>query len=205
MYVLTPDTDDTDALVARVAAAAEGGAVAVQYRHKHASRAKRLQQASALAGMLAARNILFIVNDDPALAAEVGADGVHIGEDDGSPAAARARIGADAIIGVSCYGDLDRAVAAVSAGADYVAFGSFHASATKPAARRADLSLLPRARALRVPVVAVGGIDAANAGALFAAGADAVAVVSAVFASEDPASIRNAAAAIARAASLPIR
>ncbi len=197
LYALTPDLDDTALLVAKVTAALEGGACAVQYRHKSASDALRRTQAQALARLHAARGAIYIVNDDPALAAAVGADGVHLGADDASIAAARELIGEDRLIGVSCYGDLARARDAVAHGADYVAFGSFFPSSTKPGARRADVALLPAARVLGVPVVAIGGIDAANAPTLIDAGADAVAVISDVFAHDDLPVIRAAAAAIA--------
>ncbi len=197
LYALTPDWDDTARLVAAVRAALEGGAAAVQYRNKRAGAARRREQAAALARLHAARGALFIVNDDPALAAEVGADGVHVGADDADVALARAAVGPDRLVGVSCYDDFARAEDAVRAGADYVAFGSFHPSATKPAARRAEVDLLRRAQSLDVPVVAIGGIDAANARALFAAGAHAVAVIRDVFDHPGPADITRAAAAIA--------
>jgi thiamine-phosphate pyrophosphorylase len=185
LYAVTPDLADTADLVARVSAALTGGAAAIQYRNKTADAALRRAQAVALACVHAARGALFIVNDDAALAAEVGADGVHVGEDDGSIVAAREFVGPDRIIGVSCYNDYARAEAAVAAGADYVAFGSFFASTVKPGARRADVALLLRARHLGVPVVAIGGITAENAVELERAGADAVAVISAVFDAPD--------------------
>jgi thiamine-phosphate pyrophosphorylase len=197
LYALTPDLDDTDLLVAKVTAALEGGAAAVQYRHKFATEALRRAQATALSRVHTARGALFLVNDDPRLAAEVGADGVHLGRDDPGPGAARELLGPDRLIGVSCYDDFDRARAAVAAGADYVAFGSFFPSATKPDARRADAALLVRARELGVPIVAIGGIDAGNARALIDAGADALAVIRDVFAHDDPGEIARAAAAIA--------
>jgi thiamine-phosphate pyrophosphorylase len=197
LYALTPDEDDTPRLLAAVRAALEGGAAAVQYRHKTASDARRHEQASALARLHAARGALYIVNDDPALAVAVGADGVHVGADDASLMTAREIVGPDRIVGVSCYDDFARAEEAVQAGADYVAFGSFHPSSTKPAARRADVALLRRARSLGVPVVAIGGIDAGNARALVDAGADAVAVIRDLFDHDDPADIVKAAAALA--------
>lgn len=197
LYALTPDEDDTARLVGLVRAALEGGAAAVQYRHKRAPASLRHAQASALAALHAARGALFIVNDDPALAAAVGADGVHVGADDASVMAARELVGPDRIVGVSCYDDFARAEAAVQAGADYVAFGSFHASGTKPAARRADVALLRRARTLGVPVVAIGGIDAGNARALVDAGAHAVAVIRDVFDRADTTDVTRAAAALA--------
>ncbi len=196
LYAVTPDIADTADLVARVVAALAGGAGAVQYRNKTADAALKRAQAAALARVHAARGAIFVVNDDPVLAAEVGADGVHLGEDDGSIAAARAIVGPDRIIGVSCYDDSARADAAVAEGADYIAFGSFFASSVKPGARRAEVGLLLRARHLDVPVVAIGGITADNARELACAGADAVAVISAVFDAPD---VEAAARAVANA------
>jgi len=196
LYALTPDLDDTALLLVKVAAALEGGATAIQYRNKDATATLRQTQALALSRLHAARGALFIVNDDPVLAASVGADGVHLGEDDASIISARELLGPDRIIGVSCYDDFERAHAAVEAGADYVAFGSFFPSSTKPAARRADLGLLQRARSLGVPVVAIGGIDADNARMLIDAGADAVAVINAVFMHDDSADVKAAAESI---------
>ena len=197
LYAVTPDWTDTDRLVRAVAAAVRGGARVVQYRNKIADAALRLVQARALARSLQASGALLIVNDDAQLAADVRADGVHIGEEDGALAAARALVGPKALIGVSCYNDPARARAAVREGADYVAFGSFFASMVKPGARRADIALLAEAQGLAVPVVAIGGIDAVNAAVLRDAGADAVAVISAVFAAGDDRAIEAAARAIA--------
>jgi len=198
LYAVTPDERDTGVLVAKVVAAVEGGASVVQYRNKTLDPPMRRAQAQALAATNAIRRALFIVNDDPILARELDADGVHLGNDDGNVAQARACVGRDRIIGVSCYDDVDRARAAVAAGADYVAFGSFFASTIKPGARRASVDLLARARVLGVPVVAIGGITAMNAPLLIGAGADAVAVISGVFAHDGPADVTRAAAAIAR-------
>ena len=197
LYAVTPDLADTPNLAARVAAALAGGAAVIQYRNKAADAALKREQALALARVQAIRGGLYIVNDDAALAVEVGADGVHVGEDDAAIAAARAIVGPDRIVGVSCYNDLSLARSAVAAGADYVAFGSFFPSAVKPDARRADVDMLGPARALGVPVVAIGGITADNARLLAAAGADAVAVISAVFAHDDLADVTRASAAIA--------
>ena len=196
LYAVTPDLADTPALVRGVEAALAGGARAIQYRNKAADAALAGAQATALAQLHAARGGLYIVNDDPALAAAVDADGVHLGKDDGPIADARELIGPERIIGVSCYDRFELAEAAVAAGADYVAFGSFHVSSVKPGARRADISLLRQAKALGVPVVAIGGITAENARVLFAAGADAVAVISAVFEHAEASAIARAARAI---------
>lgn len=197
LYAVTAGINDTPLLLAKIAAALEGGACAIQYRNKDASPALRQEQAFAIARLQAARGALYIVNDDPALAAQVGADGVHIGDDDPSIASARELIGPDRIIGVSCYGDFARAATAVQAGADYVAFGSFFSSSTKPAARHAALELLQRGHELGVPVIAIGGIDESNARTLIDAGADAVAVISAVFLHADVSEVRSAAHSIA--------
>jgi thiamine-phosphate pyrophosphorylase len=196
LYAVTPDVADTTLLVALVAAAIRGGAAAVQYRNKGALPQLRREQAHALAGACRGR-ALFIVNDDPALAAAVGADGVHVGENDADLAGARAVAGPDALIGVSCYDDVAQARRAVAAGADYVAFGSFFPSSVKPDARRAKIELLRAQDAPGVPVVAIGGITAANAGTLIAAGADAVAVISDVFSSGEPDGVMRAARALA--------
>ena len=196
LYAVTPDLASTDDLAARVAAALAGGAAAIQYRNKTADAALKRTQALALARVQALRGGLFIVNDDAALAVDAGADGVHIGADDGDIAAARDIVGPDRMVGVSCYGDLALARAAVAAGADYVAFGSFFPSTVKPLARRAEISLLGPARALGVPIVAIGGITATNARELIRAGASAVAVITAVFDGPD---VEAAARAIAHA------
>lgn len=173
-------------LADRVAAALRGGARLVQYRHKGGDAARRLAEARALAQVCARHGAPLIVNDDLQLALQVGAAGVHLGEHDPSIAEARALLGPRAVVGVSCYADLDRARAAAAAGASYVAFGAVFPSPTKPQARRASLELLHEAkRCLPVPVCAIGGITAANAGQAAAAGADLIAVISDLFAAQD--------------------
>jgi len=186
LYALTPDLLDSDELLARVAAAIAGGARAIQYRNKLASPPLRRAQALVLRDLCAAHDVGFIVNDDVDLAYAVDADGVHLGRDDAPIARARRRLGQGAIIGASCYDSLDRGTAAYTAGADYVAFGSFYPSSIKPTAVRAKPSLLSAAKArLSIPVVAIGGITPGNAAPLLAAGADALAVISAVFEAPD--------------------
>jgi thiamine-phosphate pyrophosphorylase len=184
------------ALVSMVSEAIDGGARLVQYRDKSRDVAGRREEAAGLAALCRLHGVPLIVNDDVELASEVGADGVHLGRDDPAVATARRRLGEAALIGVSCYDRFERAVAAAAAGADYVAFGRFFASATKPDSVRAETGLLRRARReLGLPVVAIGGITPENGGALIAAGADMLAVVRAVFAAAD---VRAAAAALAR-------
>jgi thiamine-phosphate pyrophosphorylase len=193
LYALTPDLLDTDELIARVTAAIAGGAAALQYRSKIASPPLRRAQALALRDLCAARGITFIVNDDVNLAYAVDADGVHLGRDDAPLVRARQRLGTTAIIGVSCYDSLERAAAAVAAGADYVAFGSFFPSTVKPDAVRVEPSLLSAAKVrLNVAVVAIGGITLATAPTLIAAGADALAVITAVFDAPDVAAAAKA-------------
>ena len=196
LYAITPEVADAASLREQVNAAITGGAQAVQYRNKTAPREHRVAQARVLAELCRSRGILFIVNDDAELASQVGADGVHLGEDDGDPGVARLILGPGPVIGVSCYNDLARARAMADAGADYLAFGSLFASSNKPQARRASLELLGAARSLGVRIVGIGGIDAGNAAEVIEAGADAVAVISAVFDADD---IEDAAREIAQA------
>lgn len=188
LYLVTPESDDEDALAARVEAALAGKPAVLQYRNKHASPDTRLAQAVRLAALCRAAGVPFIINDDVALACEVDADGVHVGKDDadGNLAAVRAQIGGGRLLGVSCYNEWWRAEAAVAAGADYVAFGAMFPSPTKPRNVRAEPALLSRARAgLPVSVVAIGGITLDNAPALVAAGATQLAVISDVFSAPD--------------------
>jgi thiamine-phosphate pyrophosphorylase len=171
----------------RLAAAIAGGARCVQYRVKSLASEERRRQASALIRICHRHAVPFIVNDDPELARQVGADGVHLGRFDPPYALARRLLGPGSVIGVSCYDDVDRACQAAAAGADYVAFGSFFPSATKPDAARAGLSLLRQARPLlALPIVAIGGITPENGAALIGAGADLLAVIGGVFGGPDP-------------------
>jgi thiamine-phosphate pyrophosphorylase len=184
LYAITPDFADSDVLLQRAARALEGGIAALQYRSKLASSEQRRKEAKALAAMCRSQGVAFIVNDDVALALESGADGVHLGRDDGELAAARAKLGGR-LLGASCYDSLRAARAAVAAGADYVAFGSVFPSSTKPAAVRSPLTLFGQARSLGVPLVAIGGITLRNAPQLLGAGADCLAVISDLFDAPD--------------------
>lgn len=187
LYLLTPDTEDTDWICRTVAAAIDGGACLLQYRSKIADSALRGRQAQALLTLCRSRGVPMLVNDDCELALAIRADGVHLGEHDEALTAARARLGVEAIIGASCYDDLDRAARAAADGADYLAFGAFYPSPTKPLARRAPPSLLRAAARFGLPRVAIGGIGADNARPLIEAGADLVAVITDVFDSHDAA------------------
>jgi len=186
LYALTPDEPDTEALAFKVRKALAGGARVLQYRNKVLDARLRRAQGTALLSLCREARVPLIVNDDVELVLAIGADGVHLGRDDADLASARARLPAGTIIGASCYASLDLAHAARSAGASYVAFGSAFASATKPGASRAPLSLYRRAReSLDCPIVAIGGITTENAGALVETGVHAVAVISALFDAPD--------------------
>ena len=186
LYAITPDELDTSRLIARVSPVLEAGASVLQYRNKSAGAALRRQQVRALKELCSAQGVPLIVNDDWRLAAEVDADGAHLGGDDGDVREARHALGAAMILGISCYDDLDRARRAADDGASYVAFGAFHPSATTPGARRGEVALLRDSAALGLPRVAIGGITPSNARALVDAGADLIAVIGGLFDARDP-------------------
>jgi thiamine-phosphate pyrophosphorylase len=196
LYAITPDRRLADtAMVTAVEACLQGGARILQYRDKSPDAARRHAEAAELRTLCARYGALFLVNDDVALAATVAADGVHLGRDDLDIGAARRQLPAGALIGASCYNRFDLAREAAASGADYVAFGSFHPSPTKPDAVRADAGLLRQARReLAIPAVAIGGISPENGAALVEAGAAMLAVISALF---DAADIRAAAQSFA--------
>jgi len=186
LYAVTPDLTDVPELITTAQAALSGGARLLQYRNKPATSALRLAQARALLALCRRSRVPLIVNDHLDLALTVGADGVHLGAEDGSLATAREQLGPARILGASCYDRLELALEAERLGADYVAFGSFFPSGVKPGAVRASLTLLRDAkRRLSVPVVAIGGITLENAPQVIAAGADSVAVISALFGADD--------------------
>lgn len=185
LYLITPDEDDGARLLARSLPLLPY-ASCLQLRNKVMDAAALRAAGSRLREACRDAGVPFIVNDDAALARELDADGIHLGEHDGSIASARALLGDDAVVGLSCYGDLHRANAALAAGADYVAFGAFFASPTKPDARRAGIHLLRESADLGIPRVAIGGITPDNARPLVAAGADLLAVISGVFDAPDP-------------------
>ena len=186
LYAVTPDLDDTTELLRRVGQALQGGLRLLQYRNKPAAAALRREQAGALLALSRAQGVPLVINDDLQLALEIGADGAHLGREDGDLAAARAALGPGKLLGISCYDDIGRAREAKRVGADYVAFGSFFASPTKPAAVRAPLTLLGAAKAeLGLPVCAIGGITLQNAPQLIAAGAALLAVITDLFEAPD--------------------
>ena len=190
LYAITPDWNDTRRLLDATEALLAGGCRLLQYRNKQTSDCHRQEQAVSLRGLTRKYAARLIINDNLDLALFCEADGVHLGEDDGQLIAARARLdaaGAGKILGASCYQSLPLALAAAKAGVDYLAFGSFFASPTKPQAKRADPALINAAkRETGLPVCAIGGITLDNAGALVAAGADLLAVITALYDAPDP-------------------
>ena len=186
LYAITPELTDTASLVAITKQVITGGARLVQYRSKTTETALCLEQAQSLAHLCRKFGIPLIINDYLDLAIEVGADGVHLGREDSPLSEARRVLGDEKIIGISCYNRLEYAVEAERQGADYVAFGAFFASTTKPGAVPASLNLLRQAKQkLQVPIVAIGGITSDNAVALISEGAHAVAASNALFGARD--------------------
>lgn len=186
LYAITPEESGTRRLLERVEPVLDAGIVLLQYRNKAATGALRLEQALALQLLCGPYGVPLIVNDDVALAKVVAADGVHLGSHDDDVASARRALGGNAIIGVSCYDDLERAKTSAAAGADYLAFGAFFATATKPDAPRADILRLRDARGFGLPLVAIGGIRPQNVRLLRDVGADLIAVISGLWNARDP-------------------
>jgi thiamine-phosphate pyrophosphorylase len=190
LYAITPDWSDTRRLLNVTEAILSAGCRVLQYRNKQTSDCHRQEQAVALRGLTRKYAACLIINDDVDLALFSEADGVHLGEDDGQLAVARGRLNEATpgmILGASCYQSLPLALAAARAGADYLAFGSFFASPTKPQAKRADPALIAAAkRETGLPICGIGGITLDNAGGLIAAGADLLAVISALYDAPDP-------------------
>lgn len=186
LYAITPEEDNTAQLLQKTRLVLQGGTRVLQYRNKLGSLAMRLEQASVLRELTREYGALLIINDDAMLAMQVAADGVHLGGEDGGVAAARAILGFEKTIGVSCYNRLELACEAAEQGADYVAFGAFFTSTVKPDAPLATLELLKLAKCkIALPLVAIGGITPDNGAALLAAGADALAVISALYGAGD--------------------
>ena len=190
LYAITQtDNKSGDTIINEVIAAIRGGAVIVQYRDKNQTDATFL--AKALVKVCHQHKIPLVINDDVELAARAGADGVHIGKEDGAIAQARKHLGADAIIGVSCYNFVEQALDAQGQGATYVAFGRFFPSSSKPLAAPAQIETLQQAKLLlNIPIVAIGGILPENGAQLLTAGADLLAVIGGLFESQPEQSAR---------------
>lgn len=181
LYAVTQTENKApDVVIAEVEAALRGGVAIVQYREKEPVDA--LYLARELIKICHRYEVPLLVNDDLGLAEAAGADGVHLGREDAEIAQARKRLGSEAIIGSSCYNSLERALTAQSQGADYVAFGRFFPSSSKPLASPADLDTLRNAKqVISVPIVAIGGILPENGALLIEAGADLLAVIGGIF------------------------
>jgi thiamine-phosphate pyrophosphorylase len=188
LYLVTPDWDDTGRLLEVTEAALAGGTALLQYRHKTASPALRLEQATALLALCRRFACPFIINDHVELALALGADGVHVGGTDAAVAQVRQQIGPTRILGASCYGDLALARTAHAAGASYVAYGGFYPSRVKKYPVTTDVGILAASHAaVPLPTVVIGGMTPENSGVLVAAGADMVAAISSVYLADDPA------------------
>ncbi len=186
LYAVTPDEPDTDLLLSKVEAALQGGISVLQYRNKIASHKLQTQQARAILPLCRQYQVPFIINDSIKLCLTLDANGVHLGGDDDNLIEARARLGADKILGASCYNSFDLALSAQEAGADYVAFGACFASSTKPNAPVAGLGLFKLAKMqLHIPAVAIGGITLENALSVIQSGTSAIAVINAIFNADD--------------------
>ena len=185
LYAITDGRTDQP-LIEAVAQALHGGAAMIQYRDKTDDAERRRWEAGDLLNLCRSFKVPLIINDDVDLACEIGADGVHLGRDDLTPSTARSMLGEEAIIGVSCYNDLERATYFHESPIDYLAFGAFFPSPTKPHAPRADLDLLEAAhQQFDKPIVCIGGITLENAPSLIQTGADMVAVITGVFGADD--------------------
>lgn len=178
-------------------AALRGGARLLQYRDKSGDAGRRLDEAQALAELCKQHDATLIINDDLELAARLNVS-LHLGQGDGSLAAARARLGEDAVIGGTCHAQLELAARAVAEGASYIAFGRFFNSHTKPGAPAATVELLDEARArFAQPIVAIGGVTLETAPGLIARGASMVAVIHALFAADSTTEVEDRARAFA--------
>jgi len=187
LYLVTPNWNDTERLLAATEAALRGGAALVQYRHKEADAVLRIEQATALLALCRRHGRPLVINDHIDLCMHLDADGVHVGGTDIAVDHARRLLGADKIVGASCYGELALAHAAQAAGASYAAFGGFYPSPVKKYAFFTEPALLSQARAeLALPIVVIGGMTPENAAPLVARGADMVAAITSVYGEADP-------------------
>ncbi len=186
IYAITPAEENTTTLLAQVESAIKGGVRLIQYRDKSLSSSIRIEQAKALRSLCNKYNTLLLINDDIELAKICEADGVHLGQSDSTLLTAREYLGEKAIIGITCHDNLELAQKAVNEGADYISFGCFFPSKTKPNAKPAPLSVLTKAKEqFKLPIVAIGGITKENAQSLIEAGADLLAISAGLFNNPD--------------------
>ncbi|HIF18535.1 MAG TPA: thiamine phosphate synthase [Cycloclasticus sp.] len=186
LYAITPDNIDSKTLYSNVELALQGGIALLQYRDKTNSAEEKLQRANTLHTLCLRYGVPLIINDEAELALACNAEGVHLGQTDGFIQQARALLGDNAIIGVTCHHDVSLAITSQQQGADYIAFGRFYNSNTKPGKPLATLDTLKTAQnELSIPIVAIGGINKNNGGVLVRSGADFLAVVEQVFSADD--------------------
>jgi len=188
LYAITDTANlSSEIMLTRTEEILRAGANLLQYRNKQADENTRITEAEQLRELCRQFSVPLIINDDIALAVQIGADGVHLGKTDSTIADARKRLGDKAMIGCSCYNNLDRAQQAAKSGADYIAFGAFFPSPTKPDAAHATPDIIQTAKQkFKLPVVAIGGITPENGRSLIDAGADMLAVISGIYASKTP-------------------
>lgn len=185
-YAITPDLNQTNDLLNKTRQVLEGGVKLVQYRNKSANESLRREQAKLLLSLCREYNALLIINDHLEIAIEIDADGVHVGKNDVSVSAAKNQLGQNKIVGTSCYNQLDLAMQAQKDGADYIAFGAFFSSLTKPNAVSVSISLVNQAqKALSIPIVGIGGIQLTNARTVIQSGCAAIAVCHDLFQAEN--------------------
>jgi thiamine-phosphate pyrophosphorylase len=186
LYAITPDLNHTNDLLNKTRQVLEGGVKLVQYRNKSANDSLRREQAKLLLPLCREHNALLIINDHLEIAIEIDADGVHVGKNDVSVSAAKNQLGQNKIVGTSCYNQLDLAMQAQKDGADYIAFGAFFSSLTKPNAVSVSISLVNQAqKALSIPIVGIGGIQLTNARTVIQSGCAAIAVCHDLFQAEN--------------------
>jgi len=187
VYAITdPGLLSDNILYDRVSQAIDAGISVLQYRNKTASYDLQQQQSEKLNNLCKKNQVLFIINDSIQLAKQISADGVHLGKEDNNISHAREELGEKAIIGISCYNQLPRAIEAQQQGADYIALGRFFPSKTKPHAIAADPQIITQAKQkISIPIVAIGGITAENASTVINAGADSIAVINGIFAQKN--------------------
>jgi len=188
LYAITDTANlSSEIMLTRTEEILRAGANLLQYRNKQADENTRITEAEQLRELCRQFSVPLIINDDIALAVQIGADGVHLGKTDSTIADARKRLGDKAMIGCSCYNNLDRAQQAAKSGADYIAFGAFFPSPTKPDAAHATPDIIQTAKQkFKLPVVAIGGITPENGRSLIDAGADMLVVISGIYASKTP-------------------
>ncbi len=186
LYAITPNLKDTHVLLDKARQAIAGGAQLIQYRNKLANKILLNEQAKLLLQLCRDHQIPLIINDHVGLAAEIDADGVHLGQNDTAISFAQKQLGQAKIIGISCYNVLDLAIRAEKEGASYVAFGAFFPSLTKPDAVFVSANFMGQAKeSLTIPIVAIGGIRLDNVKPIVQSGCAAIAVCNDLFHSND--------------------